>query len=126
MAAKAEETASPMAMRLTWRLGRLAVPLSIWLPLTIFILARIYGFVIIAFASRYQVALPSPDHPGIYQFSAHPDSPGYLGLITNWDGQWFERIATTGYHLPAAGYPTARTRSGRSRSFRSSPWSSAR
>ena len=94
MAAKAAQTSSPM----TWRLGRLAVPLSIWLPLTIFILARIYGFVIIAFASRYQVALPSPDHPGIYQFSAHPDSPGYLGLITNWDGQWFERIATNGYH----------------------------
>ena len=60
---------------------------------------------IIAFASRYQVALPSPDHPGIYQFSAHPDSPGYLRLITNWDGQWFERIATNGYHLPAAGDP---------------------
>src|SRR5665647_1080926 len=39
-------------------------------------------------ASRYQVALPSP---------------GYLGLITNWDGQWFERIATNGYHLPAVG-----------------------
>jgi len=101
MAAKAAQTSSPM----TWRMGRLAVPLSIWLPLAIFVLARIYGFVIIAFASRYQVALPSPVHPGIYQFSAHPDSPGYLGLITNWDGQWFERIATTGYHLPAAGDP---------------------
>src|SRR5665647_1033415 len=101
MAAKAAQASSPM----TWRLGRVAVPLSIWLPLAIFILARLYGFVIIAFASRYQVALPSPDHPGIYQFSAHPDSPGYLGLITNWDGQWFERIATNGYHLPAAGDP---------------------
>ena len=101
MAAKTAQTSSPM----TWRMGRLAVPLSIWLPLAIFVLARIYGFVIIAFASRYQVALPSPVHPGIYQFSAHPDSPGYLGLITNWDGQWFERIATTGYHLPAAGDP---------------------
>ena len=101
MAAKAAQTSSPM----TWRLGRAAIPLSIWLPLAIFILARIYGFAIIAFASRYQVALPSPDHPGIYQFSAHPDSPGYLALITNWDGQWFERIATTGYHLPAAGDP---------------------
>ena len=95
------QTSSPM----TWRLGRVAVPLSIWLPLAIFALTRIYGFALIAFASRYQVALPSPDHPGIYQFSAHPDSPGYLGLITNWDGQWFERIATDGYHLPAAGDP---------------------
>ncbi|NMM35579.1 MAG: hypothetical protein HHJ13_16610 [Phycicoccus sp.] len=87
------------------RLGRHRVPLFIWLPLAIFVATRLYGLVIIAFASRYQVALPSPDHPGIYQFSAHPDSPGYLGLITNWDGQWFERIATNGYHLPASGDP---------------------
>jgi hypothetical protein len=101
MAARAAQTSAPA----TWRLGSVSIPLSIWLPLTIFALTRLYGFVIIAFASRYQVALPSPDHPGIYQFSAHPDSPGYLGLITNWDGQWFERIATTGYHLPAAGDP---------------------
>src|SRR5665647_2968030 len=101
MAAKAAQTSTPQASSpMTWRLGRLAIPLAIWLPLAIFILARLYGFVIIAFASRYQVALPSPAHPGIYQFSAHPDSPGYLGLITNWDGQWFERIATNGYHLP--------------------------
>lgn len=106
MAAKAAQTSSPMALRLGWiRLWRVAIPLSIWLPLTIFVLARIYGLVIIALEARYQVALPSPDHPGIYQFSAHPDSPGYLGLITNWDGQWFERIATNGYHLPAVGDP---------------------
>jgi hypothetical protein len=88
---------SPAALRL----GRVTVPLSIWLPLTIFALTRLYGFVVIAWAARYQVALPSPDHPGIYQFTAHPDSPGYLALITNWDGQWYERIATDGYHLPS-------------------------
>jgi hypothetical protein len=89
------------------RVGRLAVSLSIWLPLTIFALTRLYGFVIIAVAARQQVALPSPDHPGIYQFTAHPASPGYLGLITNWDGQWYERIATLGYHLPGPGDPGA-------------------
>ena len=101
MAAKGAPTSSP----LTWNMGRVAVPLSIWLPLGIFALTRLYAFAVIAFAARYQVALPSPDHPGIYQFSAHPDSPGYLALITNWDGQWYERIATDGYHLPAAGDP---------------------
>jgi hypothetical protein len=99
MAARAAQASTPMK----WHLGRLIIPLSIWLPLAIFILARIYGVAVITFASRYQVALPSPDHPGIYQFSSHPDSPGYLGLITNWDGQWYERLATAGYHLPAAG-----------------------
>jgi len=90
-----------------WRLGRVGVPLDIWLPLAVFALTRLYAVVVIALASRQQVALPSPDHPGIYQFTAHPDSPGYLGLITNWDGQWYERIATLGYHLPGPGDPGA-------------------
>jgi len=87
----------------TLRVGRVGVPLSIWLPLAIFALTRVYGFLVISLAARQQVALPSPAHPGIYQFTAHPASPGYLGLITNWDGQWYERIATLGYHLPGAG-----------------------
>ena len=98
MAAKAAQTSAPTT-RATRRFG-VRVPLSIWLPLAIFALTRLYGFVIIALAARHQVALPSLDHPGIYQFTAHPDSPGYLALITNWDGQWYERIATDGYNLP--------------------------
>ena len=104
MAATARTVHAPK----TGRFGRVRVPLAIWLPLTIFALTRLYGFVIIALAARSQVALPSPDHPGIYQFSAHPDSPGYLALITNWDGQWYERIATDGYRLPAPGDPDAK------------------
>lgn len=110
MAANAAQTSAPPSRRSgrAMRVGPVAIPLSIWLPLTIFVLTRIYGFVIIVLASRYQVALPSPDHPGIYQFTPHPDSPGYLGLITNWDGQWYERIATNGYHLPLAGDPNGK------------------
>src|ERR1017187_1237760 len=98
-------TAGPArtAVPATLRCGRLRVPLSIWLPLTIFAMTRLYDFVVISWAARQQVALPSPAHPGIYQFTAHPASPGYLALITNWDGQWYERIATLGYHLPALG-----------------------
>jgi hypothetical protein len=107
MDAKSAQPSAPPTGRhgRTLRYGRVAIPLTVWLPLTIFVLTRLYGFVIIVMASRYQVALPSPDHPGIYQFTPHPDSPGYLGLITNWDGQWYERIATNGYHLPIAGDP---------------------
>jgi hypothetical protein len=101
MAARAAQTSTPT----TRRSERARVPVSIWLPLALFALTRLYGFVVIALAARHQVALPSPDHPGIYQFTAHPDSPGYLALITNWDGQWYERIATVGYHLPAPGDP---------------------
>ena len=99
MAARAAQISAPK----TRAFGRVRVPLSIWLPLAIFALTRLYGFVVIALAARHQVALPSPDHPLTYQFTAHPASPGYLGLITNWDGQWYERIATIGYHLPSPG-----------------------
>jgi len=106
MAAKAAQTSAPTS-RATRRFG-VRVPLSIWLPLAIFALTRLYGLVVIALAARHQVALPSPDHPGIYQFTAHPDSPGYLALITNWDGQWYERIATEGYHLPSPGASDAK------------------
>ena len=89
----------------TLHVGRLNVPLSIWLPLAAFALTRLYSFAVISWAARKQVALPSAAHPGIYQFAAHPTSPGYLALITNWDGQWYQRIATLGYHLPAPGAP---------------------
>ena len=89
----------------TLHVGRLNVPLSIWLPLAAFALTRLYSFAVISWAARKQVALPSAAHPGIYQFAAHPTSPGYLALITNWDGQWYQRIATLGYHLPAHGAP---------------------
>src|SRR5664280_1346974 len=94
------QTAAQNPAPATLRVGPVRVPLPIWLPLAIFALTRLYGFVVISLAARQQVALPSPEHPGIYQFSPHPASPGYLGLITNWDGQWYERIATLGYHLP--------------------------
>jgi hypothetical protein len=105
MAAIAEPAPTPAQTPApaTLRIGRVKVPLSIWLPLAIFALTRLYDFVIISLAARQQVALPSPEHPGIYQFTAHPASPGYLAMITNWDGQWYERIATLGYHLPAPG-----------------------
>src|SRR5665811_213613 len=105
MAAVAGPAQAPAQTRspATLLIGRLRVPLKIWLPLAIFAITRLYGFVVIALAARQQIALPSPAHPGIYQFTAHPASPGYLALITNWDGQWYERIATLGYHLPAVG-----------------------
>jgi hypothetical protein len=107
MGSKAE---SAVVTGTAWRLrlGWLSVPLAIWLPLAIFGVTRLFDFFVIAVAARHQVALPSPDHPGIYQFTAHPDSPGYLALITNWDGQWYERIATAGYHLPAPGDPNGK------------------
>lgn len=49
-------------------------------------------------ASR-QVALPStsPAYTVKYPSAA---SPGYWGLMTNWDGQWYRSIAEHGYPVP--------------------------
>lgn len=42
-------------------------------------------------------------------FFNHPKAadPGYWEIITNWDGQWYELIATQGYQVPAPGEPLA-------------------
>jgi hypothetical protein len=42
----------------TLRVGRVSVPLALWLPLAIFAVTRVYGFLIISLAARQQVALP--------------------------------------------------------------------
>ena len=52
-------------------------------------------------AGRHQQAtdqfVGSPVWGGYYVFDATPAGPGYLDVVTNWDGQWYERIATLGY-----------------------------
>jgi hypothetical protein len=58
------------------------VPSSVWVPLAIFAATRVFDFVVILIASK--------DLPG-----------GYLGAITNWDGEWYGRIAVEGYQLPS-------------------------
>ena len=39
----------------------------------------------------------SDDPWDYYVHTPLPADPGYMGLATNWDGQWHERIATLGY-----------------------------
>jgi len=51
-------------------------------PLAIFAATQAFDFVVILIASK--------DLPG-----------GYLGAITNWDGEWYRRIAVEGYQLPS-------------------------
>lgn len=60
------------------------VPTSVWLPLAIFASTQAFDFVVLLVASK--------DHPG-----------GYIAAITNWDGDWYERIAVAGYQLPSGG-----------------------
>jgi hypothetical protein len=76
------------------------VPASVWLPLAIFVATRAFDFVVLLIASKSQPALPVTSGQ-IFMQSPMTASPGYLGVITNWDGQWYKSIAVDGYQLPS-------------------------
>ena len=73
-----------------------------WFPLSVFALTRLIDFVMISLSARTQVAL-THTLPGYYVHTATPASPGYLDAITNWDGQWYQRIVEQGYAVTAVG-----------------------
>ena len=83
---------------------RLLDRLPWWLtPLGIFALTRLIDVLVIAHASHQQVAMDGSY--GIHVETAKPADPGYLGVLSNWDGQWYETVARHGYprDLPASG-----------------------
>lgn len=76
-------------------------PAFAWLwPLGAFLLTRGAAFLFISAASASQIALGVDTLPGYFVFHELPADPGYLGVITNWDGQWYQAIATDGYRIP--------------------------
>ena len=76
------------ATRRSWR--------WVLVPLGVFLASRLADALMIALASRDQLAMPA-DSTGYHVHEARPASPGYLGAVTNWDGQWFQSIAEDGY-----------------------------
>jgi hypothetical protein len=79
---------------------------KVWIPLAIYLASRAYGFMALSAASENQIALEPPGVAGYYVHSGTPADPGYLAMTTNWDGQWYERIAVDGYEPAEAGPPT--------------------
>ena len=73
-------------------------------PLAIYLLTRLVGALLLMHAARTQVAL-GDDSSGYKVTVPTPESPGYLGVATNWDGQWYRAIAEQGYptSLPRVG-----------------------
>ena len=71
-------------------------------PLVVFALSRLVDTIFIALAARRQVALTAT-RQDYHVFDPTPASPGYSGVVANWDGQWYWRIATFGYQVPAPG-----------------------
>lgn len=70
-----------------------------WVPLVIFAASRIVDGVFLALAAQDQVALVKT-RPDYYVYQPTPAAPGYLGIVSNWDAQWYRRIATDGYQIP--------------------------
>jgi len=77
-------------------------PFGTWFPLSVFALTRLIDFVMISLSARTQIAL-THTLPGYYVHTPTPASPGYLDAITNWDGQWYQRIVEQGYAVTAVG-----------------------
>jgi hypothetical protein len=76
-------------------------------PLGVFLLTRLYDFVLFQLLSRGQPAVGGDFKPGYFVSSPLPAHPGYLGVITNWDGQWYESLATNGYPMVGHGALTS-------------------
>ncbi len=67
-----------------------------WFPLAVYAATRLFTFVVVSVVQRSQVALPAPN--GILRIM-YPTgkAPGYLVVMGNWDGQWYQYIANHGY-----------------------------
>lgn len=76
----------------------------IW-PLVVYAITRLAGAVFIATSSKHQIPVGPGTIPGYFVYHELPAHPGYFATITNWDGQWYQAIATDGYSLPAASDP---------------------
>lgn len=65
-------------------------------PLAVFALSRVVGGILLTIGASRQAALAGED-PAYKLTEPTPASPGYLGVVANWDGQWFWSIARDGY-----------------------------
>jgi hypothetical protein len=81
----------PAAESRTWRWG---------VPLAVFVASRLVDTMLLVAAGGRQIQLTGANFP-FYMFRAFPSHPGYLDLITTWDGQYYDAIATEGYAAPA-------------------------
>ncbi len=72
---------------------------EIWFPLAVFAATRLFTAVVVLICQRAQIALPAPN--GIVRIMFPTDTaPGYWVVMGNWDGQWYQQIATSGYPNP--------------------------
>lgn len=68
----------------------------VWFPLGVYLVSRLYVFVMVEIQQRSQIALPLSKRI-IRVMYPMPESPGYFNTMMNWDGQWYRMIAEKGY-----------------------------
>ena len=70
-----------------------------WFPIAVYLATRLFTVVVVLVAQRSQIALPAPN--GILRIMFPTTAaPGYWTVMGNWDGQWYQQIATQGYPDP--------------------------
>ena len=74
------------------------------MPLAIYASTRVFAAILLYIGAGRQTALTETS-VGYKVTTPTPESPGYLGVISNWDGQWYRTIAENGYpkNLPELG-----------------------
>lgn len=79
------------------QVGRLPhLSFAIWFPIVVYAVTRLFDALLIVIAARHQIAL-SGVIDGYHVTVPSPASPGYGSVASNWDAQWYLRIATDGY-----------------------------
>ncbi len=78
---------------------------AVWFPFAVYGISRVWVLIAGIVLARHQIALPIGT-PNIRIFYPSPESPGYLSVMSGWDGQWYRVIAERGYPavLPRAGW----------------------
>lgn len=78
---------------------------AVWFPFAVYGISRVWVLMAGIVLARHQIALPIGT-PNIRIFYPSPESPGYLSVMSGWDGQWYRVIAERGYPavLPRAGW----------------------
>src|SRR5690349_267408 len=74
---------------------RLVVRGWVWLPLAIFLFSRLVGGLVLLAMADQQI--PRVDQSTMHVVDSAPADPGYLDLISNWDGQWYQDVVEHGY-----------------------------
>jgi len=71
---------------------------GLWFPLAVFAVTRVVTALMVLVVQSRQIGLPVSNGILRIMFPTGP-APGYWTVMGNWDGQWYQEIATHGYPM---------------------------